>query len=104
MCLEHDLSCTARVRFRIVSVRLCMFTDRSESDDLNPLRECTVFALTSRSDLLDGVDRAVSSKNVSYVVQMTFSSMVVFPSPPPPAMNARGSPKSLGNTYLTLIA
>ena len=99
-----DLMWTACVLFLMVSLRMRMLTVLSESEGLNPFNECTVFALKSRADLLDGVARSVRSKNVSYVEQMPFSSMLVFPRPPPPAMSACGSPRSLGSRYFVLIA
>ena len=74
----------------MVSILMRMLTVLSESEGLNPLSECTVLALKSLAALLDGHARSVRSKNVSYVGQMTLSSMVVLPQPPPPAMSAHG--------------
>ena len=64
MKIAPDLTWTACVRFLMVSVRMRMLTVLSESLGLNPLSECTVFALESRAALLDGVARSVRSKKV----------------------------------------
>ena len=80
-----------------------MFAVLSESAGVNPLGACIVFALKSRAALLDGHALSMRSKYVAYVGQMTFSNIVVFPQPPPPAVSVRGNPKSFGSKYLLLM-
>ena len=65
------LAWIACIRFLTFSERMRMLAVRKECAGVSPFKEWTVLALKCRADLLDGVARAIRSKNVSCVGQMT---------------------------------